>query len=117
MTKPSWNMVNIPALQSRTGPVQGQNRVFPVYFSHTGKNLFSSPGNPVRKNTQGKPCFHCSVVRMYFGESGICITTPTNQVIFSTEAIFWLSEAYRVSDSYRVVHNGLKYFILLYSPE
>ena len=33
-----------PALQSRTGPVQGQYRVFPVYFSHTGKNLFSLQG-------------------------------------------------------------------------
>ena len=28
------------ALQSRTEPVQGQNRVFPVYFSQTGKKLF-----------------------------------------------------------------------------
>ena len=28
------------ALQSRTGPVQGQNRVFLVYFSHTGKPCF-----------------------------------------------------------------------------
>ena len=27
-------------LQSRTGPVQGKNRVFPVYFSHTGKTCF-----------------------------------------------------------------------------
>ena len=34
-------------LQSRTGPVQGQNRDFPVYFSHTGKNLFSLQGSQV----------------------------------------------------------------------
>ena len=31
-------------LQSRTGPVQGQYRVFPVYFSHAGKTLFSLQG-------------------------------------------------------------------------
>ena len=37
----------IPSLQSRTGPVQGQNRDFPVYFSHTGKNLFSLQGSQV----------------------------------------------------------------------
>ena len=36
-------------LQSRTGPVHGQNRVFPVYFSHTGKNLFSLQGSQVMK--------------------------------------------------------------------
>ena len=36
-----------PKLQSRTGTVQGQNRVFPVQFFHTGKNLFSLQGNPV----------------------------------------------------------------------
>ena len=34
-------------LQSRTGPVQGQNRDFPVYFSHTGKNLLSLQGSQV----------------------------------------------------------------------
>ena len=34
-----------PTLQSRTGPVQGQNRDFPVYFSHTGKNLLSLQGS------------------------------------------------------------------------
>ena len=33
-------------LQSLTGSVQGQNSDFPVYFF------------PVRKSTQGKPCFH-----------------------------------------------------------
>ena len=37
------------SLQSRTGPVQGQDRVFPVYFSHTGKNLFTLAGIPVMK--------------------------------------------------------------------
>ena len=36
-------------LQSRTGPVQGQYRVFPVYFSHTGKNLFSLQGSQLVK--------------------------------------------------------------------
>ena len=36
-------------LQSRTGPVQGQNRVFPVYFSHTGRNMFSLQGSQVIK--------------------------------------------------------------------
>ena len=30
-------------------PVQGQNRVFPVYFSHTGINLFSLQGSQVMK--------------------------------------------------------------------
>ena len=38
-------------LQSRRGPVQGQNRVFPVYFSHTGKNLFSLQGSQVMKTS------------------------------------------------------------------
>ena len=33
-------------LQSRTGPVQGQKRNFPVKFSHTGKNIFSLQGTP-----------------------------------------------------------------------
>ena len=37
------------AMQSRTGPVQGQNRDFPVYFFPTGKNLFSLAGIPVMK--------------------------------------------------------------------
>ena len=36
-------------LQSHTGTVQGQNRVFPVYFSHTGKNLFSLQGSQVKE--------------------------------------------------------------------
>ena len=54
---------NLSALQSRTGLLQGQNRDFPVKFSHTGKNLFSLQGTsflrdfPVRKTSQGKPCF------------------------------------------------------------
>ena len=39
----------LPALQSRTGPVQGLYRDFPVYFSHTGKNLFSLQGSKVMK--------------------------------------------------------------------
>ena len=71
----------IITLQSRTGPVQSRNRVFPVYFFSQGKpcfhyrgTLFSLQGPcfhyrdfPVRKSTQGKPCFHymewvCSVV-------------------------------------------------------
>ena len=33
-------------MQSRTGPVQGQKRNFPVKFSHTGKNIFSLQGTP-----------------------------------------------------------------------
>ena len=37
----AWINNRIMTLQSRTGPVQGQNRVFPVKFS-----------------TQGKTCFH-----------------------------------------------------------
>ena len=49
-------------LQSRTGPVQG----FPcVVFPHREKPAFITgfPGDenrffPVRKTTQGKPCFH-----------------------------------------------------------
>ena len=51
-------------IQSRTGPVQGQNRDFPVYFSRTGKNLFSLQGSQLMKagfslcgnTTQGNPC-------------------------------------------------------------
>jgi hypothetical protein len=63
---------SILALQSCTGPVQGQNRVFPVKFSTQGKTcfhyreplfslqgpLFSLQGFPCEKTSQGKPCFH-----------------------------------------------------------
>ena len=68
------------ALQSHTRPVQGQNRVFPVYSFSQGKTCFHYRGTlfslqgpcfhyrefPVRKCTQGKPCFNyrewvCSV--------------------------------------------------------
>ena len=59
-------------LQSCTGPVQGQNRVFPVKFSTQGKTcfhyreplfslqgpLFSLQGFPCEKTSQGEPCFH-----------------------------------------------------------
>ena len=53
----------VTALQSRTGPEQG----FPcVVFPHREKPVFITgfPGDknrffPVRKTTQGKPCFHC----------------------------------------------------------
>ena len=37
------------ALQSRTGPGQGQNRVFPVYFFHMEKPVFIT----------GEPFSHC----------------------------------------------------------
>ena len=66
--------------RARTGPEQGQNRVFPVKFSTQGKPcshnreplfslqgpLFSLQGFPCEKTSQGKPCFHyrewvCSV--------------------------------------------------------
>ena len=71
-------------LQSCTGPVQGQNRVFPVKFSTQGKTcfhyreplfslqgpLFSLQGFPCEKTSQGKPCFHyrewvCSVSKWH----------------------------------------------------
>ena len=59
-------------LQSCTGPVQGQNRVFPVKFSTQGKTcfhyreplfslqgpLFSLQGFSCEKTSQGIPCFH-----------------------------------------------------------
>ena len=48
---------HVEALQSRTGLVQGQNRDFPVKFSHTGKNLFSLQGFPCEKNFTGKTLF------------------------------------------------------------
>ena len=53
-------------LQSRTGPAQGQNRVFPVKFFWQGKTCFHYRDFPVRKTSQGKPYFHyrewvCSV--------------------------------------------------------
>ena len=55
-------IIFLSALQSRTGPVQG----FPcVLFPHREKAVFITgfPGNsnrffPVRKSTQGNPCFH-----------------------------------------------------------
>ena len=40
------NSQNTATLQSLTGPVQGQNRDFPVKFSHTWKNFFSLQGTP-----------------------------------------------------------------------
>ena len=63
----------IISLQSCTGPVQGQNRVFPAKFSTQGKTcfyyreplfllqgpLFSLQGFPCEKTSQGNPCFHC----------------------------------------------------------
>ena len=36
-------------LQSLRGPVQSQNRVFPVQYFHTGKNLFSLQGSQAMK--------------------------------------------------------------------
>ena len=47
--------------ENSTGPVQGQNRVFPVQYFHTGKNLFSLQGTPVLiagtlYSLQGIPC-------------------------------------------------------------
>ena len=50
-----FRFFNLPSLQSCTGLVQGQNRVFPVKFSHTGKNLFSLQGTPVL--IAGSPVF------------------------------------------------------------
>ena len=41
--------MNIYALQSLIGSVQGQNRDFPVYFFQTGKNLFSLQGSQLMK--------------------------------------------------------------------
>ena len=42
-------LTTLPTLQSLTGPEQGQNRVFPVEYFHTGKILFSLAGIPVMK--------------------------------------------------------------------
>ena len=85
-----------PSLQSCTGPVQGQNRVFPVKFSTQGKTcfhyreplfslqgpLFSLQGFPCEKTSQGKPCFHyrewvCSVPNKK-------ISTVTNSTILDS---------------------------------
>ena len=59
-------IIFLSALHSHTRPVQGQNRVFPVYFSRTGKNLFSLQGSqvmknrvfPVRNSAEGELCFN-----------------------------------------------------------
>ena len=82
----------LTALQSCTGPVQGQNRVFPVKFSTQGKTcfhyrepLFSLQGPcfhyrdfPVRKTSQGKTCFHyrepCSHCR-----DGFAVRVPSER--------------------------------------
>ena len=75
--------MHLTRLQSRTGPVQGQNRVFPVYSFSQGKTwfcyrepLFSLQGPcihyrelSVRKSTQENPCSHdrewvCSVLHI-----------------------------------------------------
>ena len=74
-------------LQSRTGPVQGQNRDFPVKYSTQGKAcfhyrepllslqgpLFSLQGFPCEKTSQGKPCFKyrewvCSVATLIWAK-------------------------------------------------
>ena len=67
--KHSYCEGNSSALQSRTGPVQGQNRGeqgFPFKFFPNRENpvfITGIPANenrffPVGKNLQGKPCFH-----------------------------------------------------------
>ena len=50
----------LPALQSLTESLQGENRVFPVKFSHTGKWIPCNENRlfPVKKTLKGKPCFH-----------------------------------------------------------
>ena len=81
------------ALQSCIGPVQGQNRAFPVKFSTQGKTcfhnreplfslqgpLFSLQGFPCEKTSQGKPCFNYRewVCSAYF----IKVLKITNSVI------------------------------------
>ena len=45
------------ALQSCTGPVQGQNRVFPAKFSTQGKTCFHYRDFPVRKLHRENPVF------------------------------------------------------------
>ena len=81
-------------LQSFTGPVQGQNRVFPVKFSTQGKTcfhyreplfllqgpLFSLQGFPCEKTSQGKPCF-------YYGE-WVC------SVFWGGHKILWIFTNY-----------------------
>ena len=47
----------VPTLQSLTGPVQGQNRVFPVQYFHTGKNLFSIQGSLLEILHRENPVF------------------------------------------------------------
>ena len=38
-----------PSFMLHCNPLRGQNRVFPVYYFHTGKNLFLLAGIPVMK--------------------------------------------------------------------
>ena len=45
----SQEVTVIHTLQSLTGSLQGENKVFPVNFSHTGKNLLSLHGTPAMK--------------------------------------------------------------------
>ena len=87
------------ALQSCTGSVQDQNRVFPVKFSTQGKAcfhyreplfslqgpLFSLQGFPCEKTSQGNPCFQyrewvCSVEKKHFSNfSYMFIKTSRNK--------------------------------------
>ena len=85
-----FQIVAIQTLQSRTGPVQGQNRVFPEKFSTQGKTcfhyreplfslqgpLFSLQGFPCEKTSQGKPCFHY--------REWVC--SETNQILTNDDA-------------------------------
>jgi hypothetical protein len=44
-----WLLLYYTAIPYRV--IQGENRVFPVKFSHTGKNLFSLHGIPAMKTS------------------------------------------------------------------
>ena len=81
------------ALQSRTGPVQGQNRVFPVYFSNTGKNLFSLQGSKVMEI-----CFPCE--KKYTGKTLFSLQGWVGSEVRKSQKLFINSPKKRTKNHY-----------------
>jgi hypothetical protein len=73
--------------RASTGPVQGQNRDFPVKFSHTGKNLFSLQG--ILFSLQGFPCEQNFTGKTLFSLQGrVCSLVNVTVVVVPNQCFF-----------------------------
>ena len=73
-------------LQSRTGPVQGQNRVFPAKFFSQEKNLFALQGTPFLVagtlfSLQGFPCEKNFTGKTLFSLQGMGLQCTDTKII------------------------------------